>query len=123
MLYESSFYQVVNMIHESDCIIYSLVLNSEHEIYNAHFQDYPITPGVCIIQIVKEIVEKQFGKNVVLKSGKNIRFYSILVPSEHNSVSCKIYSEETTDSIYVDAVVYDNNIIFSKLSKLVYESI
>ena len=32
-------------------------LNPHHEIFIGHFPDHPITAGVCMMQIVKELME------------------------------------------------------------------
>ena len=39
-------------------------LNQQHAIYSGHFPDQPIVPGVCQIQIVKELLEDLMGKKL-----------------------------------------------------------
>jgi glycosyltransferase involved in cell wall biosynthesis/3-hydroxymyristoyl/3-hydroxydecanoyl-(acyl carrier protein) dehydratase len=41
--------------------VYHLSLNAGHPIYQAHFQGNPITPGACIIQMLKERIQVHFS--------------------------------------------------------------
>ncbi|MBR1872240.1 MAG: hypothetical protein IJ795_03420 [Bacteroidales bacterium] len=47
-------------------------------IYKAHFPGYPITPGVCIVRIVTEMLHP----GQTLSSARNIRFVSPLMPGD-----------------------------------------
>ena len=37
-------------------------LNPKHEIFKGHFPGKPIMPGVCMIQIIKELTERSLGR-------------------------------------------------------------
>ena len=41
---------------------YVLAPDAGHAIYAAHFPGNPVTPGVCIIQTVKELAERSIGR-------------------------------------------------------------
>lgn len=62
-------------------------LNVDHTIYRAHFPGNPITPGVCLVQMVTECLEQFLGKNLYLKEVKNIKFLSVLSPVENDRVT------------------------------------
>lgn len=55
-------------------------LNGEHSIYKAHFPGYPITPGVCIIQMCTEILELFLDKSLQLAAAKEVKFKKALSP-------------------------------------------
>jgi 3-hydroxyacyl-[acyl-carrier-protein] dehydratase len=57
-------------------------LNSEHPIYKGHFAQIPITPGVCLTQIIKEILMEKLQKELVLTQGDNIKFLAMINPKE-----------------------------------------
>ena len=44
---------------------YGIFLEEKSFIYKAHFPNEPITPGVCIIQIAKELLEDYAFLNVI----------------------------------------------------------
>lgn len=61
---------------------YDIRLNPEHFIYAAHFPGEPITPGVCIMQTVVELLSLYVGTELELSSVKSIKFLKIISPAE-----------------------------------------
>lgn len=57
-------------------------LNQDHSIFKGHFPGNPVTPGVCMMQIVKELTEEFTGKKLFLKSASNVKFMAIINPFE-----------------------------------------
>lgn len=55
-------------------------LNPQHEIFKGHFPGKPIMPGVCMIQIIKELTEKSLGKDLFLSVASNVKFMAIINP-------------------------------------------
>ena len=49
-------------------------LNASHEIFKGHFPGNPIMPGVCMMQIIKELTEKVLDKNLFRQTSTNIKF-------------------------------------------------
>ena len=52
---------------------YVLAPDAGHAIYGAHFPGNPVTPGVCIIQTVKELAERSIGRPLFLRTVRNVR--------------------------------------------------
>ena len=50
-----------------------ILLNKDHDIFKGHFPGNPVTPGVCMMQIVKELTEECIGMKVLLKSASNVK--------------------------------------------------
>ncbi|WP_317898311.1 hypothetical protein [Aurantibacillus circumpalustris] len=57
--------------------------NAEHEIYKGHFPQIPIVPGVCLTQIIKEILMEKLQKELILVNGDNIKFLAMINPKEN----------------------------------------
>lgn len=57
-----------------------IVLKPSCAIYAAHFPEMPITPGVCIIRIVEELLEEALGYHLRLCAIKNAKFLTVLKP-------------------------------------------
>ena len=49
----------------------------ESPVYQGHFPGYPITPGVCLVEIALELMGP-----VRLVAAKNIKFTSPIIPTE-----------------------------------------
>ena len=61
---------------------FELLLDPECFIYKAHFPGQPITPGVCIVQTAKELLEEMTGKALDIVFAKNVKFLSVVTPAD-----------------------------------------
>ena len=62
-----------------------LRLNASHPVYAAHFPGHPITPGVCLLKMVGELMERLTGRRLSLAQIANLKFVLPVVP-EHDPV-------------------------------------
>lgn len=67
--------------------IFLLRLNPDHVIYQAHFPGEPITPGVCIVQMGKELMEELLDKSLEVARVKNVKFLSVISPKDTTSIT------------------------------------
>lgn len=94
-----------------------LQTNPEHAIYAAHFPGNPITPGVCIIQIANELLEKHFEKRLYLKTIKNVKFLSVIIPEEGKKIKYAFSGIAETEMGYkTQVVVSDETMVYAKMS-------
>ena len=66
---------------------FNVILNPDHLIYKAHFPGQPVTPGVCILQMLQELLSHQEGKQLFIKNIKNAKFISVMSPVTDSRVS------------------------------------
>ena len=66
---------------------FNIVLNPDHLIYKAHFPGQPVTPGVCILQMLQELLSVQIGKQLFIKNIKNAKFISMMSPVTDGRIS------------------------------------
>ena len=64
-------------------------LNAEHKIYKAHFPGHPITPGVCQIQIVSELLADRLQARVWLTDIKTVKYMAVISPVETPAVEVR----------------------------------
>jgi 3-hydroxyacyl-[acyl-carrier-protein] dehydratase len=74
-----SFFNITDIQHGEKYSI-QIDLNPDHEIYKGHFPGNPVTPGVCLTQMVKETVEKITNKKLTMVTGDNLKFTAVLNP-------------------------------------------
>ena len=91
--------------------------NSEHPVYKAHFPGNPITPGACLLKTAGEVMQQKTGRPLYLKSSKNIKYLSLLVPEEGKEV-CFNFSNfaEIENGCKVQLVIADDTSVYSKMS-------
>lgn len=101
---------------ENESFIAQIKLNPEHDIFNGHFPGNPVTPGVCMMQIVKELTEEFTGKKLFLKSASNVKFMAIINPFETPELILNLDITENEDGIKVKNTTSFGETIALKLS-------
>lgn len=77
-----SLFHIESERHENGCHYYTVGLHPNHFIYKAHFPGEPITPGVCIMQMALELLEKACGMRLSMECARNIKFLKVISPDE-----------------------------------------
>lgn len=98
---------------------FNIRLNPDCEIYKAHFPDFPVTPGVCLIGICCELAEIATGLSWALNTIVNAKFLIIVDPRRdaHLTVNFKkIELADTTMKVSVDITTPDLTTTFCRLS-------
>ena len=88
MKLKNNLYKIISKEEVNSIFNYTVELNPSCVIYQAHFPGEPITPGVCIVQIVKEVIEdllleqSSASRRLEIIKAKNIKFLSVISPNE-----------------------------------------
>jgi 3-hydroxyacyl-[acyl-carrier-protein] dehydratase len=83
MQLKNNLYQIIRQEADGETAVsFELCLNPGCFIYKAHFPGQPITPGVCMVQMGKELLEELTGKALDIVFVKNVKFLSVLVPQD-----------------------------------------
>lgn len=75
------FYQVKDTTEEAGTHRTTLSINKDHEIYKGHFPDRPVTPGVVLMLLFKEEVERISGKKLQMQRANNVKFMAVCDPT------------------------------------------
>jgi 3-hydroxyacyl-[acyl-carrier-protein] dehydratase len=122
MILEGHFYTIVNPVMENGKIQAIIKINAGHEIFRGHFPGQPVVPGVCMMQIVKELLEKNTGKAVRLHNGHDLKFLSVIDPGKNNMVNAEAYyTVHSSGDINVTARLFYNDITFFKFKGVFIE--
>lgn len=99
----------------SDGFTALLVPNPEHTIYRAHFPNHPITPGVCLQQMVGELCERHCGFPLQLSEVKNIKFLATHTPVANQPIECHVNFD--ADTLKAQAIYQEvSSAVYAKLS-------
>lgn len=115
----NSLYSIRSKEVTDSFVRYDIHLDASHFIYQAHFPGDPITPGVCIIQIAKELLEDHLGRNLAIQIVKNVKFLNVISPSETPDISYtfeKIVTEDSDKTCKVQTQIFSDEISMAKLS-------
>lgn len=88
-------------------------------IYKAHFPGNPITPGVCLIEVLKQLIESQYAKKLFMKTVRNVKFLQVVIPDSNKTVTYKISSKLNEDkTISATATIENSEVCFAKISTI-----
>ena len=88
-------YTIDDLNNVEEEITARITLNPNHEIFKGHFPGNPIMPGVCMMQIIKELIEEVLNKELFLQTSTNIKFMAKINPEINPNLVLNIsYSEE-----------------------------
>jgi 3-hydroxyacyl-[acyl-carrier-protein] dehydratase len=75
-------------------------LDPGHTIYQGHFPGNPVVPGVCQIQIVKELVETTVGEALKLIESDTVKFLNMISPQKNPQLQCNLLIKKISDHHY-----------------------
>lgn len=110
-------YKILSTNKITEGISYQILLFGDCPIYTAHFPGKPITPGVCILQMVEELLADYTLRNLRIAIVKNAKFLNVLTPTEEviQFYLFSIIQEE--EKIKVQSTVTDSSgTIYAKIS-------
>ncbi|WP_326981253.1 3-hydroxyacyl-ACP dehydratase [Chryseobacterium sp. MYb264] len=93
-----------------------ITLNKDHDIFKGHFPGNPVTPGVCMMQIVKELTEEFTGLKLFLKTASNVKFMAIINPFETPDLKLQLDITQSDDDVKVKNITSFGETIALKMS-------
>jgi 3-hydroxyacyl-[acyl-carrier-protein] dehydratase len=94
----------------------SVKLNAAHDVFKGHFPDSPVMPGVCMIQMIKEITEQTLGKKLFLNVASNVKFMAIINPVVNETIDLLLTISESEGIVKVKNVTSYGDTVALKLS-------
>ncbi|OEK09632.1 3-hydroxyacyl-ACP dehydratase [Flavivirga aquatica] len=94
-------YKINNLEAIDNSITANITINKDHVIFKGHFPDNPVMPGVCMMQIIKEITESIVEKKLFTRSASNIKFMAIINPFITPKLELKLDISETDEGYKV----------------------
>jgi 3-hydroxyacyl-[acyl-carrier-protein] dehydratase len=94
----NDFFHITATSSEGAAATYTIALNPEHTIYKAHFPGNPITPGVCIVQIIGELLQQRTETSLSLQKVTNLKFISPISPVDNPDLEVSFADVSVSDS-------------------------
>lgn len=112
----NDFFHIVSIHEDKGALKAVIKINAAHQIFEGHFPGQPVVPGVCMIQIVKELLITVTGEEPLLKGGDYFKFLAILDPTKNDEVNADIkYTEDDNGQLDVQASLYHDQLTYLKL--------
>ncbi|SDJ75177.1 3-hydroxyacyl-ACP dehydratase [Chryseobacterium jejuense] len=101
---------------ENGSFLAYIQLNKDHDIFKGHFPGNPVTPGVCMMQIIKELTEELTASKLFLKTASNVKFMAIINPFETPDLKLQLDITEDGEDVKVKNSTSFGETIALKLS-------
>lgn len=98
MTLKNNLYDIQQSELVAEGVDYVLTLRPDCPIYAAHFPGLPVTPGVCLLMMAKELLADAVHEEVTLSEVKNAKFLSVVSPNEPMALMCEIRKIKTFDN-------------------------
>ena len=111
------FYEVQLIDKVSDTKYFAtIILNEKHKVFKGHFPGNPVTPGVCMMQIIKELTQEVTGFSLQLKSSNNVKFMALINPEETPELKLELEIVPNEDEVKVKNTTSFGKTVALKLS-------
>ncbi|MBQ4821348.1 3-hydroxyacyl-ACP dehydratase [Aquimarina sp. MMG016] len=89
----------------------SITLNPDSDIFKGHFPGNPVTPGVCMLQIIKELTERRLGCSLFMKKASNVKFMAVINPEKTPDLVIENSFTDGDEEIKVKNIIkYDDTV-------------
>ncbi|MDO4755090.1 MAG: beta-hydroxyacyl-ACP dehydratase [Parabacteroides sp.] len=109
MLLENYYYQLIHTQKEGLQAVYRISILPDCSVYQGHFPDEPICPGVCNIETIKECAMHLTGKELFIHTIKLCRLTAIASPTICPEVTITLHLEPIEHGFTVTARIADEN--------------
>lgn len=111
-----TFFKIVNTSKEEEKTIIKVELDKDHKIYEGHFPGNPVVPGVCLIQMIKEVIEVQQQQKLRLTTADEIKFLNIVNPLTANLLDIEIKKRPNAENpLAFSIIITDGQITYLKM--------
>lgn len=98
-------------------------LNPEHDVFKGHFPNNPVTPGVCMLQILKELTEQATTTNLFIKECSNVKFMALINPEVNAVLAITIDINPLEENFKIKASASFNETVALKVSALLTQQL
>jgi 3-hydroxyacyl-[acyl-carrier-protein] dehydratase len=77
---QNNLYKITGFQSTETGLTATIGINAAHGIFEGHFPGNPILPGVCTVQIIKELAEHKLGRPTRLVRASNIKYLGFISP-------------------------------------------
>jgi 3-hydroxyacyl-[acyl-carrier-protein] dehydratase len=109
------FYSTIAQSSTDDQIDARIAFNADHEIFRGHFPALPVVPGVCMVQIVREVMEVFVEAPLSLVASDNMKFLAVIDPTKNMDFEVRINFMQQEECYHINASIASGPVIFFKM--------
>ena len=98
-------------------------LNPVHDVFKGHFPNNPVTPGVCMLQILKELTQQATNTNLFIKECSNVKFMALINPEVNAVLAITIDINKVEENFKIKASASFNETVALKVNALLTQQL
>ena len=112
----NNLYIINNLLNlENNSLMAKIQLNKDNEIFKGHFPNQPVVPGVCLTNMVTDVISKAKGEEYFLKFADYLKFINVVKPTNNEYLMVNISKlEEVEFQVKAEGSIFFENIVFMK---------
>lgn len=101
---------------DSGTFDFQIKVNSSHPIFKGHFPDNPVMPGVCMLQIIKEITEEIVKSKLFMQKCANVKFLALINPKVNATLQLQLSFSQVEGIVKVKSTTKFDDTVALKMS-------
>lgn len=101
--------------HEDFVIEARIQVNADSTVYRGHFPNFAVTPGVCQVLMIKEILQGEMDTPLRLSEAKYIKFTAMHEPGKAREINARISYTVEGSEIAVEGVLFKGETRYLKI--------
>jgi 3-hydroxyacyl-[acyl-carrier-protein] dehydratase len=110
----NNLYKIQSIAETDQTIQAAVMLEAAHPIFKGHFPGHPVLPGVCMLEMITEIVGNHVQKRARITSAPMIKFLNMIDPNKDPMIQFEIKYEAGTNNILIQGKIYARERMFMK---------
>ena len=112
---KNDFFYIQSLSDDKEIISAVIEINPFHKIFEGHFPGQPVVPGVCMMQMIKEITETATGRDFFLQKADLVKFLSVIIPQKDSAIQVRIkYTGTENNALNFEATLFKEDTIYLK---------
>lgn len=116
-----NFTSIISEKKEENSLTSKIEIQAEHEVFQGHFPEQSVTPGVLLIQLFKEEAERFYGKTLKIEKLNQVKFLAVVNPDLNNELELQSIFSEKDDHIQLIGKALQNDQVVLKLKLILKE--
>lgn len=111
----NNFFFIDELKQEEQKIIAAIHINADHAILKGHFPQQAVVPGVCVLEMMKEVLQIALSKKMKMTESVMIKLLTIFSPPTNTKAQFELdYKIGIENQFHVQAVLRDESTVFFK---------
>lgn len=119
-MFEDNLYTVVKRQVDDGNAVFDVKINAEHSIFEGHFPNNAVFPGVCSLMLIRKVACEVIGREMRYEQIKECKFLAVILPDKCACLEVNVLFSEIENRQYkIGSTISCNGNIMVKLKAII----